>query len=573
MQQLLIEHKSIAYFSMEIGINVNIKTYSGGLGVLAGDTIRSSADLKIPMIAVTLLYRKGYFNQNLTPDGWQIEEPAEWNVEEHLKEIPEKVIVSIEGRNVYVKAWKYEVKGVGGYIVPIYFLDTDLPENNEADRQLTHYLYGGDDRYRLCQEVILGVGGVRMLRAIGHQRIENFHMNEGHAALLTLELLDENAKKNGRGYLINADCKSVKRKCIFTTHTIVPAGHDKFPLDLVKRVVGDRSDFFSLKGVLDSDQYLNMTHLALNLSRYVNGVARKHGEASRLLFVGYSINSITNGVHAGTWISEPFRKLFDNMIPMWRSDNFSLRYALNIPKEDIWNAHIESKQKLIDFVKQETGEELDTNVLTLGFARRAATYKRADLLFQNIERLKRISSQVGKIQIIYAGKAHPRDYEGKKLIQSVLQAQALMKDDIKIVYMKNYNMNMGALLTAGVDVWLNTPIPPMEASGTSGMKAAMNGVPNLSTLDGWWLEGHIEGLTGWSIGDLHTTKENRNDQDANSLYDKLERIIIPLYYYKKEAFIDIMRHSIAINGSFFNTHRMMQEYVLNAYFNSFENYK
>lgn len=568
MQHLFNEHRSVAYFSMEIGINDNIKTYSGGLGVLAGDTIRSSADLRIPMVAVTLLYRKGYFKQNITDDGWQIEEPAEWKVEDYLEPIPQSTVAFIEGRTVHIKAWKLDVKGVSGYTVPIYFLDTDLPENSEYDRNLTHYLYGGDEKYRLCQEVILGVGGIRMLRSLGYRQIESFHMNEGHAALLTLELLDEHAKRHGRGYLIGEDRKAVRKRCVFTTHTIVPAGHDKFSHELAKKIIGERADFFSLEGVLNN-QYLNMTLLALNFSRYVNGVAKKHGEASRLIFVGYSISSITNGVHAATWISEPFKKLFDNIIPIWRSDNFSLRYVLNIPKEDIWNAHVASKQALIDFVKQETGESFDIDALTIGFARRAATYKRADLLFQDIERLKRISNEVGKIQIIYAGKAHPRDFEAKKLIQKIYGAQAALKDNIKVVYLRNYNMNMGALLTSGVDIWLNTPIPPMEASGTSGMKAAMNGVPNLSILDGWWIEGNIEGLTGWGIGELKDMDiVNNNSVAANMLYDKLETIIIPLYYHKREDFIDIMRHSIAINGSFFNTHRMMYEYVLNAYFSA-----
>jgi starch phosphorylase len=568
MQQYAEEQRSIAYFSMEIGIDDKIHTYSGGLGVLAGDTVRSAADLKVPMIAVTLLYRKGYFRQKIETDGWQREEPAAWNVEGHLKEMPQRTIVVLEGRTVHVKAWKYEVKGVSGYTVPIYFLDTDIPENYEWDKTLTHHLYGGDEHYRLCQEFVLGVGGIRMLRALGYQHIRSFHMNEGHAALLTLELLDEHAKKDGRSYLIENDKEAVRKKCVFTTHTLVPAGHDEFSLDLARKVLGQREDFFALNGVLHNGQSLNMTRLALNLSRYVNGVAKKHGEATRIVFSGYSINSITNGVHAATWVSEPFKRLFDKYIPIWKQDNFSLRYALTIPKQEIWDAHMQAKKQLINFVLNATGIVMDENVLTIGFARRAATYKRADLLFHDIERLKRISSQVGKIQVIFAGKAHPRDYEAKKIIQRIFQAKQSLNGDIKIVYLEDYNMSMGAMITAGVDIWLNTPIPPMEASGTSGMKAALNGVPNLSVLDGWWIEGHIEGLTGWSIGEpVVGTGENRDHrQDAESLYDKLENIIVPLFYGNRDQFISMMAHSIAINGSFFNTHRMIQEYVLNAYF-------
>ena len=567
MQQLRSEQRSIAYFSMEIGIDEKIHTYSGGLGILAGDTIRSSADLKVPLVAVTLLYRKGYFHQKIEADGWQREEPAAWDVEGILEEMPQRTILMLEGRTIHLRAWKYEVKGVTGFTVPIYFLDTDMPENHEWDRTLTHHLYGGDEHYRLCQEAILGIGGIRMLRALGHQNIQSFHMNEGHAALLTLELLDEHTKKDGRAYLIEDDRKAVRSRCVFTTHTLVPAGHDKFPLDMVRRVLGQREDFFALEGVIHDD-FLNMTRLALNLSRYVNGVARKHGEATRLMFTGYSINSITNGVHAATWVSEPFQKLFDKHIHIWKQDNFSLRYALSIPKQEIWDAHMEAKKKLLDLVSEQSGVHMDENILTIGFARRAATYKRADLLFQDVERLKRISSQVGKIQIIYAGKAHPRDYEAKKLIQHIFQAKQNLNGDIKLVYLEDYNMTLGAMMTAGVDIWLNTPEPPMEASGTSGMKAALNGVPNLSVLDGWWIEGNIEGVTGWSIGEaVIGNGENRDHSlDAASMYDKLEHTIVPLFYNNRDQFISMMSHSIAINGSFFNTHRMMQEYVLNAYF-------
>ncbi len=567
MQEIPVDRRSVAYFSMEIGLEERIHTYSGGLGILAGDTIRSAADLKVPMIAVTLLYRKGYFHQRLGEDGWQNEEPAPWNVEEFMEELRPRVQVQVHGRTVFLRAWKYDVVGIGGYIVPVIFLDADLPENSQWDRTLTHHLYGGDEYYRLCQELILGVGGVRMLRKLGFSKILSFHMNEGHAALLTMELLEEEAKKEGRGWITEEDRKAVQKKCVFTTHTIVPAGHDKFSLELAKMIITQKEDFFSLDGVLHENM-LNMTRLALNMSRYVNGVAKRHGEASRQLFAGYSISSITNGIHAGTWVSEPFRHLFDQHIPMWQRDNFSLRYALGIPRQEIWDAHMAAKRKLLDYVCTETGICLDENVLTIGFARRAATYKRADLLFRDLERLRKIAERGGKFQVIYSGKAHPRDHGGKELIRRVFQAKKNLADNISVVYLEDYNMSLGALITAGVDIWLNTPEPPMEASGTSGMKAAINGVPNLSVLDGWWIEGHIEGLTGWSIGNgIPEQQECSNiPKDAESLYTKLENKVLPLYYKDREGFIDVMRHSIAINGSFFNTHRMMQEYVLNAYF-------
>jgi len=542
-------------------------TYSGGLGILAGDIIRSAADLSIPMVAVTLIHRKGYFYQRLDASGWQREEPMEWAVDDFLEEMPERTSVTIEGRSIQIRAWKYEATGVDGYKVPVYFLDTDLPENSEWDRTLTHFLYGGDQRYRLCQEAILGIGGVRMLRAIDNQSIERFHMNEGHASLLTLELLDEEVRKAGRKSISHEDIEAVRKKCIFTTHTPVPAGHDQFPLDLVSRVLG-RREVYEMKDVFCCEGLLNMTYLALNLSHYINGVAKKHGEITRLMFAGYVIDAITNGVHAATWVATPFQELYDRYIPGWRQDNFSLRSALNITKQEVWKAHTESKKRLIQYVNRQTNVGMDMDFLTVGFARRATAYKRGDLLFRDIERLKSISLKAGNLQLIYAGKAHPHDQGGKELIRRIFQAKESLKKEIKIAYLENYDIELGKMMTSGVDLWLNTPQPPLEASGTSGMKAALNGVPSLSILDGWWIEGHIEGVTGWSIEENGRGTGQGHDlqKDAISLYNKLEQVIIPLYYNDRDRFIDVMRHSIALNGSFFNTQRMLQQYVLKAYF-------
>ena len=579
------DERTIAYFSMEIGLDPKMPTYSGGLGILAGDTIRSAADLKVPMIAVTLLYRKGYFYQRLDETGWQREEPVHWTIEDYLTEMPQRASVVIEERTVHIRPWRYEVEGVGGVKVPVYFLDVNLPENSEWDRTLTDFLYGGDQHYRLCQEVILGIGGVRVLRSLGYNRIERFHMNEGHAALLTLELLDEEAKRAGRTSVMRSDIEAVKEKCIFTTHTPVPAGHDQFPVAMARGVLGPRDDFLDLKDVfsvdlvrrvlrypgefsdaqdlLRTEAALNMTYLALNISHYVNGVAKKHGDISRMMFSEYTIDSITNGVHATAWTAWPFQALYDGHIPGWRQDNFSLRYALSIPKQEIWNAHMETKKKLIEYVNRGTNIGMGVDVFTIGFARRAATYKRADLLFTDIERLKSISSKVGLIQVVYAGKAHPQDQSGKEIIKRIFQVKEALKSEVRIAYMENYDMELGKMMTSGVDLWLNTPKPPLEASGTSGMKAALNGVPSLSMLDGWWIEGCIEGATGWSIGETGSSDWSK---DAASLYSKLEEIIIPMFYHGRDRFIDVMRHAIALNGSFFNTQRMVQQYVLNAYF-------
>ncbi|MDD5553855.1 MAG: alpha-glucan family phosphorylase, partial [Candidatus Omnitrophica bacterium] len=466
-------------------------------------------------------------------------------------------------RTVDIQAWEFTVKGIKDSDVPVYYLDANIPENSEYDRGLTSFLYGGDQQYRLCQEVILGIGGVRMLEALGYKNIQKYHMNEGHAGLLTLELLDK--IKRERGSAVNdEDIDSVRNKCIFTTHTPVPAGHDRFPVELVRTVL--RSDLpFARPDIFLSGNEMNMTLTALNLSRYVNGVAKSHGEVSREMFPGHSIDSITNGIHLRSWVSGHFKKLFDKYIPEWESDYFSLRYALSIPKEEIWQAHQDTKKELIDYVNDRADQKLDYGVFTVGFARRATSYKRADLLLIDTERLTAINGIAGGIQIVYAGKAHPRDGEGKELIKRIFSKIKALKPGIKIVYLENYDMELGRLITSGSDLWLNTPMKPQEASGTSGMKASLNGVPNLSVLDGWWVEGCIESVTGWAIGSMQSEGTD-SAQDAKDMYRKLEDKIIPMFYGSKDKWIEIMRHAIALNASFFNTQRMVQEYVLNAYF-------
>jgi starch phosphorylase len=561
-------NRTIAYFSMEIGLEVGMPTYSGGLGVLAGDTIRAAADLNIPMVAVTLLHRQGYFYQRLDAHGWQHEEPAAWAVHDFVHEMPARAAVTIEGRTVSLRAWHYPVRGLSGFTVPVYFLDADLPDNAAWDRTLTDTLYGGDIHYRLCQEVLLGIGGIRMLRALGYTEITRFHLNEGHASLLTLELLDEQAHRAGRTAFTHDDVAVVRQQCVFTTHTPVPAGHDQFPLDLVERVLGPREAFHTMHEVFCCEGVLNMTYLALNLSHYINGVAKKHGEVSQHMFARYVIDAITNGVHAATWTSPPFQALFDRHIPGWREDNFSLRYALSLPPQEVWDAHRTAKHQMLQEVNRATNAGMDIDVLTLGFARRATAYKRIDLLFQDVERLTQLTTHTGGLQVIYAGKAHPQDQAGKELIQRIHEVKDTLTPAIKIAYLANYDLSLGALLTAGVDVWLNTPQPPLEASGTSGMKAALNGVPSLSVLDGWWIEGCIEGVTGWAIGANHRslTIEDDRAQDAAALYEKLGQVVVPLFYGDQQGFINVMRHAIALNGSFFNTQRMMQQYVVKAYF-------
>lgn len=558
----------VAYFSMEIGLDPNMPTYAGGLGVLAGDTIRSAADLEIPMVGVTLLHRRGYFYQRLDEQGWQHEEPVAWPINDFCKPVDQRVAVEIEGRTVHVGAWKFQVRGESGSVVSVYLLDTDLPENQPLDRTLTDTLYGGDDYYRLCQEVVLGLGGFRLLRALGYGHIRRFHMNEGHAALLVLALLEEKLASRVHEDSVPADLiDAVREQCVFTTHTPVPAGHDQFPSDLAHRVLGDRRCGW-LKAC-GHDHGLNMTQLALRGSRFVNGVAMKHGEVSQSLFPGYPIHSITNGVHAVTWAAPSFQTLYDRHLPDWRHDQLSLRYAINIPAQDIWNAHTEAKRALVDYVNRETNVGFDRDVLTIGFARRAAAYKRGTLIFHDVERLAKMAKQVGPLQIVFSGKAHPHDQDGKNLIHRIHELRDALRGNIRVAYLTNYDMTLAKLLCAGVDLWLNTPLPPMEASGTSGMKAAVNGVPSLSVLDGWWIEGHVEAVTGWSIGDrTDTCLEPNGGMDvchAAALYDKLEQKVLPCFYKDRERFLEIMRQSIALNGGFFNTQRMMAQYLHNAY--------
>lgn len=552
----------VAYFSMEIALAEDIPTYSGGLGILAGDTLRSAADLDVPVVAVSLVHRKGYFRQHLDESGNQSEHDASWHPESRLEEIEARVGIVIEDRIVAVRAWRFQISSEGSSTVDVYLLDTAISENSEWDRSITDHLYGGDDRYRLCQEAVLGMGGIALLERLGYTGISSYHMNEGHSAFLTLALL----QKQTGGNLERAtekDIEEVRSKCVFTTHTPVPAGHDQFSREIVSRVLGR-----SIVEVLEitnccPNHLLNMTFLALRFSRYINGVAMHHGEISRDMFPRYPIRAITNGVHAVTWTSEPFKNLFDRHIPEWRTDNAYLRYAMGIPLKEIQEAHAQAKIQMLDVLRERTGVTLDPQIMTIGFARRAAVYKRADLLLSDISRLRSIAERVGPLQIVYGGKAHPRDEAGKAMIRRIFDIRTMLPARLRIIYVEDYDMQWARWLTSGADLWLNTPHRPYEASGTSGMKAALNGVPSFSILDGWWIEGCVEGVTGWGIGlddDVEDTAE-----DVLSLYEKLEGTIMPMFYSQPEAYVQVMRMALALNGSFFNTQRMLSQYVTNAY--------
>jgi starch phosphorylase len=552
----------VAYFSMEIALEAGMPTYAGGLGVLAGDTARSAADLGLRMVAVSLLHRQGYFRQRLDAEGSQTEEPVRWSVEDFAELLEPRVSVAVQSRMVWVRPWRYRVRGERGAEVPVLLLDTDLAENAAPDRALSGSLYGGDERYRLAQEVVLGIGGVRMLRALGYSRIDRFHLNEGHAALAVLELVEER-RAVGAGASAAEALEAVRQRCVFTTHTPVPAGHDQFPAPLVQEILGPGpAALLSELGQLDG---LNLTDLALRSARFVNGVAMRHGEVSRSLFPQYPIRSITNGIHPATWVSPSFRALFDRHIREWRHDALALRYAVGIPLGAIRWAHGRAKDALLAEVNRATGTGFRPEVLTIGFARRATAYKRATLILRDVERLAAIAKDCGPVQIAFAGKAHSRDAEGKAAIREIFAARARLRGRIAVAYLEDYDLRLARLLCSGSDVWLNTPIPPLEASGTSGMKAALNGVPSLSILDGWWLEGHVEEVTGWAVAGAEREPDGRDDAHAEALYQKLQQAVLPCFYGEHERYLRMMRHAIALNASFFNTQRMLLQYLYDAY--------
>jgi starch phosphorylase len=524
--------------------------------------MRSAVDLNLPMVAVSLVSRAGYFRQELDAEGRQTEHPSPWNPEQWASPLDAKIAIEIEGRNVWVMAWLYVLEGQMSEAQPVVLLDTDLEENQTEDRLITHHLYGGDDTYRLKQEIVLGIGGFRMLQALGFH-IREYHMNEGHSALLAMELLKEYAyrREEVRPGETPYDIPRVREMCNFTTHTPVAAALDKFPYAMIKRVMDGTVDIGILQR-LAGEENLNMTRLALNLSEYVNGVAKRHAEISNHLFPGYRVRSVTNGVHPFRWTCPSVARVYNRYLPGWcHAPELLVRADVNIDDDAIWQAHVEAKQQLIEKVRALTSTTLDPGKMLLGFARRMTAYKRPDLLFTSLERLRTLAQQ-HQFQVVIAGKAHPRDAGGKALIELIHKYMRELAGTIPIVYLPDYDMDKALLMVSGVDVWLNTPLRPLEASGTSGMKAAFNGVPQLSVLDGWWIEGCIEGVTGWAIGNDDVS---HNGDDAKSLYSKLGNVVLPLYYQDRSAWIRIMKGAISKNASFFNSHRMMRRYVSEAY--------
>ena len=551
----------IAYFSMEIGLRPEMHTYSGGLGVLAGDAARSAADLALPMVFVTLVSRCGYLHQDIDSHGAQVDSPDPWNPEDYTDPAGVMVAVAIEGRTVWIRPWLYELKSPFGGQVPIILLDTNLKENDARDRSITDRLYGGNELDRIRQEIVLGIGGERVLRALGFA-ISTYHLNEGHAAFLALSLL----LRYRREPLLAADesltyaIAQVREQCVFTTHTPVKTGHDRFEYSDVRRILGDIIELDLLKEFAGLD-LLNMTHLALSLSGYVNGVALRHAETAQSMFPGHRVRAITNGAHVPTWMHGKIATVVEKHLPHWASEPVSLLRVDDINAESLWSAHQRIKGELIAEIRRLTGVDMKSDVALLGFARRMTGYKRPDLLFTDLHRLLAINAKY-PFQVVIAGKAHPRDEEGKALIQAIHGYMHKVKP-LAVAFLPNYDMSIAARLVAGTDVWLNSPLPPLEASGTSGMKAAFNGVLNLSVLDGWWVQGWEEGVTGWAIG---SDKDNPDaTAHAADLYRKLENIVLPLYYSDRARWIWMMKQAIGKIGSVFNSQRMMRRYTTEAY--------
>jgi len=561
--------QAIAYFSMEVALNDQVPTFSGGLGVLAGDFLKAASDLSIPLVGVTLLYHEGFFRQTIE-EGLQVEHAVRWTPGEQLERLDAQVEITLSGRPVVVGVWRRVVTGTDGGTVPVYFLDTRLAANDPEAQAITDRLYIGDRRQRLTQEGVLGLAGPALLEVLGH-RITTYHLNEGHAALVPVALLSQ--RVDGKvSQAVPADIEWVREQCVFTTHTPVPAGHDRFEREVTVEVLGQElADDLSRIGCLEDD-VLNMTQLGMFFSGFINAVAQRHGDVSRAMFPTFRIEAITNGVHAPTWVGPSTSRLLDHHVPAWRSDDELIRYASLIPLEEIRAAHAEAKHMMLEEVARRTGISLEPDTLTVGVARRATPYKRNDLLLSQPDRLRALAGRIGQLQILYSGKAHPQDEAGKKLIARINEIAHQLRDSVAVVYLEDYGMDLAALLVAGVDVWLNNPVAPHEASGTSGMKAALNGVPSLSILDGWWLEGHVEGVTGWAIGtdcgpdaDLATAGPQSDRDDAEELYRLLEEKVAPLYYKDPDAFAAVGRSALALNGSFFTARRMVSEYVSRAY--------
>jgi glycogen phosphorylase len=549
---MTVPSTSVAYLCLEFGLKPEIKTYCGGLGILAGDTIKSAADLGLNMFGVSILYKKGWFKQQIEASGEQQELEDLWNYEQYLMPVDLDYSLNIAGEKVKVKVWKYEVIGITGHSAPVYFLDTDLPENSEKMRKISENVYPSDKQVRIAQEMLLGIGGVQILELLGHNNIQNYHCNESHSIFACLEL----KRKLG-------SWDEVKKRLVFTTHTPLATAHTNYSKQVLQETLGDF--YVYLPDHLWLQDAMNMTSLALFSSKFSNGVSKRHNLVTSQMYPDYKIDSITNGIHVNTWVSKPFSELFSRYVLNWQESPENLKLCAVISASEIAWAHEAAKQSLFQYIYSKQNILLDPKVFTIGFARRMVGYKRANFIFTNYERLLEIAKKMGGLQIVFSGKAYPNEPNGEEMVKQIYNLSKMENKFLKIVYLQDYNMEVGHLMTSGVDIWLNNPIVPLEASGTSGMKASLNGVPNISTMDGWWVEGWTEGVTGWALGENEMSEEKLSEAQLKDLYDKLENVIIPLYKDNFEDWLKIQRNCIAINASHFNTNRMLNEYLIKAY--------
>ena len=606
----------IAYFSAEYGLDQTIPIYSGGLGILSGDHLKSASDLGIPLIGIGLLYKNGYFNQKIEGyGGMQVSEYTDIDLE-NLPINPVKnekgeeliIYVKFPKRRLYLKVWQINVGRV-----KLYLLDSDIDNNNPEDRDVTLRLYGGDQEMRIRQEIVLGMSGVELLKVLGLNPTI-YHMNEGHSAFLTLELMKNIIEEKQVSFDVAKDITSAKT--VFTTHTPVPAGNDIFPIELVEKyfknfwgLLGiEREEFLRLgmKPQEELDTSFNMGILALKIAGKKNGVSKLHGEVSRELFGEVwpniaanesPITYVTNGIHTCTWLAPKLKDLYNEYLttpttPYWQDKIYldeTWKRIKNIPNEKLWGVHLERKEKLIDIIKENTTERLrragvsyeeireiisslNSNDLIIGFARRFATYKRATLIFNDLERITQILNDSERpVKLVFAGKAHPADKQGQDLIKYIHELSMKPQFKGKIFLLENYNIAMSRYLVSGVDVWLNTPRRPMEASGTSGQKASVNGVINFSILDGWWAEGYDQ-TNGWSIGtnQEYSSYQEQDLADSQSIYKTLESKIIPMYYDKNnngisDRWLETMKNSIITTGGKYSTARMLVDYTTKLY--------
>ena len=598
-----------AYFSAEYGIDEILSIYSGGLGILSGDHVKSASDLGLPFVAVGLLYKNGYFHQRINASGIQVQEYRNIDLY-NLPILPVKdekdedliIDVRFPKKKIYLKVWKINVGRV-----TIYLLDSDIPQNTDDYRNVTLKLYGGDREMRIQQEIVLGMGGVRLLKTLG-LRPSIYHMNEGHSAFATLELIKDVMAEQSVSFDIAREI--ITAKTVFTTHTPVPAGNDIFDIELVEkyfknfwpRLELDREQFLHLGMKSNSGELehgFNMGYLALKIAGKKNGVSKLHGAVSRELFGDLwpniaanesPITHITNGIHTCSWLAPGLKELYNKyLIPYWQDsifDNATWRKIENIPNDKLWNEHNKRKEKLIETIKQNINQRfkgtlvdtkellsgLNPDALTIGFARRFATYKRATLIFKDLERITKIlNDQSRPVQLIFAGKAHPADKEGQDWIKYIHEISMMPQFKGKVFLLEDYNIGLARHLVSGVDVWLNNPRRPMEASGTSGQKASINGVVNFSILDGWWAEGYNR-KNGWAIGtnEEYDSYEEQDRADSESIYSILENIIIPTYYDKdkngiSQEWMKLMKESIMSTGGEFSTSRMVVDYTNKLY--------